>query len=127
MIWKMAPRLWWNRMRHGRALDILITHAPPRDLGDRDDLPHRGFVAMRRLLERFHPRYQLHGHVHLYDRSEPWEHEYAGTTIINVYPYRVLDLDLAPRSAHDAITSDPTTGAHAHQPGPSRPEEHAHG
>ena len=28
MMLKMAPRLYWNRLRHGRALDLLVTHAP---------------------------------------------------------------------------------------------------
>ena len=28
MIARMAPRLWWNRLRHGRALDVLVSHAP---------------------------------------------------------------------------------------------------
>ncbi|MGH2548263.1 MAG: metallophosphoesterase family protein [Thermomicrobiales bacterium] len=131
MIWRMAPRLMWNRMRHGRAVDILVTHAPPRDLGDRDDLPHRGFVALRRMLKRFHPKYLLHGHIHLYDRSEPWEFQYEGTSIINVYPYRVLDLDLATLRhdlpAPEPVPSDPMAGADAQQPGPPRTEEHAHG
>ncbi len=114
MLWKMAPRLWWNRMRHGRALDILVTHSPPRDLGDREDLPHRGFKAIRSLLRRWRPRYMLHGHVHLYDRSGPFMLEFFGTTIINVYPYRVLDLDLETslddRFPHDADITHPPMG-----------------
>lgn len=131
MIWRMTPRLLWNRMRYGRALDVLITHAPPRDLGDRDDLPHRGFMAMRRLLERFHPRYQLHGHIHLYDRSEPWQVGYAGTEIVNVYPYRVLDLEFAPSTSQhegrDYAAGSPAPGTLAQPPGPARSEERAHG
>ena len=94
MIWKMVPRLWWNRIRHGRAFDILITHSPPRDLGDRDDLPHRGFKSIRSMLRRWRPAYMLHGHVHLYDRSQPFKLDFEATTIINVYPYRTLDLDV---------------------------------
>ena len=57
MILRMLPRLLWNRLRHGRALDLLITHSPPRDLGDRNDRPHRGFKAIRHLLQRWRPRY----------------------------------------------------------------------
>jgi len=91
---KMIPKLLWNRLRHGRAFDILVSHSPPRDLGDREDLPHRGFTAIRTLLRRWKPRYMLHGHVHLYDRSDPFILAYESTTIVNVYPYRVLDLEL---------------------------------
>jgi Icc-related predicted phosphoesterase len=92
-LFKMTPRLLWNRLRYGRALDILITHAPPRGVNDRDDPPHRGFEALRRFLHRFHPAYHLHGHVHLYDRNEPSEADFEQTRVINVYPYRVVELD----------------------------------
>lgn len=96
MICKMAPRLLWNRLRHGRSLDVLITHSPPRDINDREDLPHRGFIAMRTFLRRFKPRFQLHGHVHIYDRSEQTQTDFMETSVINVYPYKVLDLEFAP-------------------------------
>jgi hypothetical protein len=92
MMLKMAPRLYWNRLRHGRALDLLVTHAPPRDLNDRDDLAHRGFLAMRKFLARFTPTYQLHGHIHLYDRTIPNTVTFEQTEIVNVYPYLRLDL-----------------------------------
>lgn len=91
-ILKMMPRLLWNRWRHGRALDILVTHAPPRDVGDREDVAHRGFEATRWFLERFKPAYQLHGHIHLYDRSKPFAQHFDQTEVINVYPYQRLDL-----------------------------------
>jgi uncharacterized protein len=125
MILKMAPRLYWNTFRHGRALDILITHAPPRGLGDRPDLPHRGFAAIRQMLARFHPRYMLHGHIHLYDRSEQWEFMYEGCTIVNVYPYRVLDLDL-PDLVRKIPAAQETPDQPAASPG-GLSEERAHG
>lgn len=89
---RMAPRLVWNKLRHGRALDLLVTHSPPRDVGDRQDQAHRGFKAMRRFIELTRPTYQLHGHIHLYDRNEPYQHRLHDTDVINVYPYRRLDL-----------------------------------
>lgn len=94
MLFKMWPRLYWNRLRHGRALDVLITHAPPRDVNDRMDPPHRGFKAIRRFLERFAPAYHLHGHVHLYDRNEPFQTDFGRTRVINVYPYRVIEMEV---------------------------------
>jgi hypothetical protein len=95
MIWKMTPRLLWNKYRHGRALDVLVTHAPPRDVNDREDHAHRGFMAMRRFISRFHPAYQLHGHIHLYDRSKPNTAQFEGTDVINVFPYQQLELSFA--------------------------------
>ncbi len=92
MILKMAPRLLWNRIRHGRCLDVLVSHSPPRDVNDREDFAHRGFIAMRRFLKRFEPSYQLHGHIHLYDRSIPNSIRFLNTEVVNVYPYQTLDL-----------------------------------
>ena len=94
MILRMTPRLIWNRIRHGRAVDVLITHAPPRDVNDCSDVAHRGFAAFRRFLKWFRPTYELHGHVHRYDRSKPREARFADTTVVNVYPSLVLDLDV---------------------------------
>src|SRR5688572_27981785 len=71
MLLGMVPKLLWNRLRFGRALDVLVTHSPPRDVNDAPDPAHRGFKALRRFLRCVHPTYQLHGHVHLYDRSKP--------------------------------------------------------
>jgi hypothetical protein len=94
MILRMVPRLLWNRIRYGRYLDILVTHSPPRDVGDREDFAHRGFIVMRTFLQRFRPRYQLHGHIHLYDRSITNVLHFHETEVINVYPYQKLDLAL---------------------------------
>lgn len=92
MIFRMIPRLVWNRLRYGRYLDLLVTHAPPRGVNDREDFAHRGFGAMRWFLTRFTPKYQLHGHIHLYDRSIPNTVRFHETDVINVYPYQTLDL-----------------------------------
>ena len=94
-IWKMMPRLIWNKIRHGRALDILVTHSPSRDVGDREDPAHRGFVIMRKFIEWAKPTYHLHGHVHIYDRSESHIHTLHETEVINVYPYQKLDMQFA--------------------------------
>ena len=93
MALRMAPRLCLNKYREGRALDLLVTHAPPRDVNDRPDPAHRGFVALRGFLERWQPRYHVHGHVHLYDRSQPYTQHFAGAEVINVFPYRLLELE----------------------------------
>ena len=104
MACKMAPRLYLNRMQHGRALDLLVTHAPPRNVNDRADPAHRGFVALRGFLEKWRPPVHIHGHVHLYDRTAPAEQRYGDTAVINVFPYRLLELE--PRqAARDGATA----------------------
>ena len=114
MIARMAPRLWWNRLRHGRALDVLVSHAPPRDINDREDTAHRGFQALRLFLRWFHPPYHLHGHVHLYDRSQPYSQQFEATMVINVFPFRVVTL--TPRGA--AVPA--AVASHSPSPGPEQ-------
>lgn len=104
---KMAPRLHLNRLRHGRALDLLVTHAPPRDVNDRSDPAHRGFEALRGFLEKWRPAYHLHGHVHLYDRSQPFLQRFGETDVINVFPYRVLELELSHATSHETAAASP--------------------
>lgn len=86
----MTPALLLNRFRHGRYLDILITHSPPYGIHDGDDLPHRGFQAFLGFLDRFKPRYLLHGHKHVYG-PERTRTRYGDTEVINVYPFRVIE------------------------------------
>lgn len=104
---KMVPRLQLNRLRHGRALDLLVTHAPPRGVGDRPDPAHRGFETLRGFLERWRPAYHLHGHIHLYDRSEPFQQRFGDTDVINVFPYRLLELELSPAVAQPVAQASP--------------------
>lgn len=91
---QLVPRLLWNRRRFGRALDVLVTHSPPYGIHDRPDLPHNGFRVFLTFLKSFKPRLHLHGHIHLYRSDTTVETVYEQTTVINVYPYRLLDFAL---------------------------------
>ena len=104
---KMAPRLHLNRLRQGRALDLLVSHAPPRDVNDRPDPAHRGFEPLRGFLEKWRPAYHIHGHVHLYDRSQSFQQRFADTDVINVFPYRVLELEPGHASSREAAAASP--------------------
>lgn len=89
-IWGMMPHLLINRLRHGRYLDILVAHSPPRDIHDGEDLAHRGFESFLTFMERFKPRYLLHGHKHVYG-PEQTRTSYGETEVINVEPFRVIE------------------------------------
>jgi Icc-related predicted phosphoesterase len=93
-IMTMAPRLLRNRIGCGRALDVLVTHAPPRAIHDRPDRAHRGFIAIRWFLRIFRPRYHLHGHVHLYDGRTISSTVFGDTTVLNAYGARELQIDV---------------------------------
>jgi DNA repair exonuclease SbcCD nuclease subunit len=89
-LWRMALSMFAHRLLDGRYLDILITHAPPCGIHDGEDACHQGFDTLLRFMQRFRPRYLLHGHQHLY-RDEVWQTRYLDTEVINVYPYRIID------------------------------------
>ena len=80
-------------LRFTKGFDILVSHAPAAGYGDLEDLPHRGFDVFNRLMDRYHPAYMLHGHVHKeYGRlSMECEHS-SGTRIRNCCGYRFLEL-----------------------------------
>lgn len=88
-----VPVLLWNRLVHGRAVDIVLTHAPPRGIQDRGDQCHRGFDAFLWLMRVWKPRYLIHGHVHLYDSREPRAERFENTMVINAYSYYLLDTE----------------------------------
>ncbi len=71
-------------IRLAGGVDIVLTHAAPKGVGDMDDRSHQGFEAFRKLLEQYHPQYLFHGHVHLnYAHNIPRVQTYAETQVIN--------------------------------------------
>ncbi len=90
-IFALTPALLANRLRHGRPLDMLIAHSPPRGIHDASDRAHTGFDSFLTLMRLFRPRWLLHGHAHVYRQDTITETRFEGTTVINVYPYRVIE------------------------------------
>jgi len=91
-ILKMMPAMYLNSLFSGRYLDVLITHAPPFGIHDKKDIAHRGFKALLNFIKRYHPKYLLHGHTHIYDISEKRIFEYEGTKVVNCYDFVILDI-----------------------------------
>lgn len=90
---RRAGRMWFQIVRH-RGFDILVTHAPARGLNDGEDLPHRGFQTFIALLERYKPKYFLHGHVHMnYGRKYKRYDRYQDTKVINAYERCVFEYE----------------------------------
>jgi len=92
-ILSVIPRLLFNKIRYGRYLDILITHAPPFDIHDEDDPCHRGFKVFRWFLKVFRPKYMIHGHIHLYSKNENRIDKYLDTQVVNAYDHYILDIE----------------------------------
>jgi Icc-related predicted phosphoesterase len=89
---RMLPGLIANRIRRGRFIDILVTHAPPRGIHDRRDPAHVGFAALRTFLRWFRPRYHVHGHTHVFDSRTVTQTQFGATTVLNAYGVRTIEL-----------------------------------
>jgi Icc-related predicted phosphoesterase len=89
----LIPRLVFNLIFYGKALDILLTHSAPYGINDRDDPCHRGFKSFLWFMRVFKPRYLVHGHIHLYDQNDKRETNYYHTQVINVYDHYILNTD----------------------------------
>ena len=67
------------------GFDLLVSHSPARGYGDLEDLPHRGFECFNALLQKYKPKYMIHGHVHkAYGHFERERTHSCGTKLINV-------------------------------------------
>lgn len=88
-VWK----LWFQLIKH-HGFDILVTHAPAYRVGDGEDLCHQGFQVFLKLLEKYQPKYFLHGHVHTnYGRRYKRLSAYDNTLIINAFETYLFEFE----------------------------------
>ena len=92
---RRIARLKWKIHRMG-GVDIVLTHAPPRGLGDGEDRAHWGFEALKDFLDQYHPRYLIHGHVHMRYGGSGRTMQYGDTTIVNACQRYVLEIEDTP-------------------------------
>ena len=89
----LSLRTMLAQYRFRQKLDVLMTHSPPAGLHDGPGA-HRGPLALRRFIERFGPRYVIHGHVHLnygYGDQSPLQH--GRSLLINTCGYQLLEIE----------------------------------
>lgn len=85
---RLAPKLYFKK-----GFDLLLTHAPGRNMDPCQDLAHQGFETFNRLLDRYHPALFLHGHTHLnYGRGIQRECRYGSTRVINPYERYIIEI-----------------------------------
>jgi hypothetical protein len=99
----LAVRAQLRRLRDGRGLDVLLTHAPPRGLGDDADPAHQGFTAHNALIGRLRPRVALHGHVHP-GAGANRDRRLGETIVRNVTGRHLLDIEPGTGLLHSAPT-----------------------
>lgn len=78
--------------KHG-GVDVVVSHAPLAGVGDGEDFAHRGFHAFLGFVDKYHPKYWLHGHMHLnYGVDNTRVRAYNGTKVINACERYVLEI-----------------------------------
>lgn len=86
-------RKLWFKIKRSDGFDILVTHAPARHLNDLETVPHKGFECFNTLLDKYHPRLFVHGHVHrAYNHNIPQRSIHNGTLVINASGYCVIEI-----------------------------------
>ncbi len=75
-------------------VDIVVTHAPPAGIYSADDLCHQGFLVYRKFIEKYQPRFFLHGHYHLEygPKRKRRENVLGQTKLINCIGYYILEI-----------------------------------
>lgn len=92
-ILKLTPKIIWNK-----GFDIFVTHSGAYGIGDDSDLCHEGFKSFNQLLDKYSPKYFIHGHSHLNYSFKPRIVQYKNTTVINAYERYTLDYELINQS-----------------------------
>ena len=83
-----------RQLKKSKGVDLVVTHAPVRGLGDDDTFAHRGFEAFHTLLESYKPRYWAYGHVHMrYGHCVQRTMRYGDTTLINACEKYLLEIE----------------------------------
>lgn len=101
-------RRWvrWTRLRAMRtgAPNLVLTHAPPAQCHDGDDICHRGFECFRDAISSWEPAYFVHGHMHNYTGG-PAESRIGSTTVVNAFGFRRIEIaDPVPATVdHQAV------------------------
>lgn len=83
-------RLRWKLFRSG-GFDILVAHSPARHVNDLEDRPHQGFECFCSLMDKYRPKFFIHGHVHAaYGGFRRLSH-YGDTVVVNAYEHYVIE------------------------------------
>jgi hypothetical protein len=88
---RRARALRRRARRRRRPVDVLLTHAPPRGVGDGADPPHQGFAALHGVVAALQPSVLLHGHVLPHDATAP-DRSLGRTAVRNVTGRHLLDI-----------------------------------
>ncbi|PID41500.1 MAG: hypothetical protein CR981_03145 [Proteobacteria bacterium] len=85
-------KLWFQLWRQ-QKIDVMLTHAPPRHIHDAEDQCHKGFKCYNRFIEKYSPRFFVHGHIHrFFEKPEDRISIINQTQVINSYGYHIFEI-----------------------------------
>lgn len=89
---KRVRKLWKKLLKH-KGFDILVTHSPAYGFNDLEDLPHQGFQCFHTLIERYSPKFFIHGHVHANYGGGSFKREdmLGQTKVINAFEHYFIE------------------------------------
>lgn len=110
--WGDVLRLWRTliarRLFSGQAPILVVSHAPPRGVGDHAaNRYHLGYASYRWLLDRLRPPLWLHGHVDPASKTD-WKTSCGQTVVANVTGSVVVEL--IPPSRRSVAWADAADG-----------------
>ncbi len=92
---KKIVRSLWFKLLQSHKVDIIITHAPPRFIHDKEDPCHKGFKSFTPLIEKQKPAWFIHGHIHtLFNDSTERITLVGETKVLNSYGFFFFDTEL---------------------------------
>lgn len=89
---RLVRRARLRKLKDGKGVDLLVTHAPPLGVGDDSDTAHRGFKTFHHLVKVLSPKMMLHGHIHLHGRDR-CDHSIGDVPVLNAVGYRTLEVE----------------------------------
>jgi Icc-related predicted phosphoesterase len=91
-VFRAARQLFVRRLRNDDGPVLVVSHAPPRGVGDAASDPyHVGYAAYRWLLDRLRPPLWLHGHTTPASVKD-WRDTSGSSTVANVTGSVVVEL-----------------------------------
>ncbi|MDE5620689.1 MAG: metallophosphoesterase family protein [Ruminococcus sp.] len=75
-----------------KGFDILLTHAPARNINDMDDLTHSGFECFNKLIQKYNPKFFIHGHVHRTYGNFRRTQIIGETTVVNAFEKYIIEI-----------------------------------
>ena len=80
-------------LRRKQKKVIVVTHAPIKDIHDKQDLCHQGFISFNNFLEKISPILWLHGHIHFEGQQNAQITKHKNTLIVNAYGFHIININ----------------------------------